>query len=270
MSFEAYKKAEAQIHVAAQLICLTGKNLLKKQADDSHTTAWWNIEKQWLIGREFELGGVRHAVYIDPINFSLGLLQNNQVAEHISLDGHSYAHIIYQWKDWLQKAGYKHPLNLQLHYKLPDNNDYQFEAFEKPSSKILNQWAANRTLASKALKNLTNSISASSEILVWPHHFDTGTYYQLHKTNGTTDRAIGAGFNPADNMVSKPYCYIYAWSKDVNIDYTHIPNLENGKWILTDEWKGAVLPLTESQNLTTVDIFFKATAAFLQEQLKQS
>ena len=39
MNLEAYIQAEAQLHVASQMISLTGKNLVEKQADDSHTTA---------------------------------------------------------------------------------------------------------------------------------------------------------------------------------------------------------------------------------------
>ena len=70
---QGYIKAEAQLHVASQIISLRGKNLVQKQADDSHTTARWNTKKQLIISRDFELNGSTYSVFVDPINFALAL-----------------------------------------------------------------------------------------------------------------------------------------------------------------------------------------------------
>jgi hypothetical protein len=267
MDLESYKQTEAQIHVASQMISLTGKNLVEKQADDSHTTAKWSIEKQLLIGREFNLAGSDCAVFVDPIGFGLGLMKNGAETNRVQLDGLSYSQTVAPWKKWLKEAGFDGDLNLKLHYDLPDNDLYKFDAFQKPAKPILKEWAANRTIANQALANLTDLVGAPSEINIWPHHFDSGTYYELHKTDGETDRSIGAGFNPADAMVNEPYFYIYGWYKDVEIDYSDKPELATGKWIL-DGWKGAVLPITEVEKSNLVDAFYATTSNYLKDKLR--
>src|SRR5690606_19156685 len=103
------------------------------------------------------------------------------------------------------EAGFTGELNLKLHYDLPKNELYKFDAFSKPNEAILKLWAKNRTIANGALQALTEAVNSKSDINIWPHHFDTGTYYEIHETDGATDRSIGAGFNPADDMVSEPY-----------------------------------------------------------------
>jgi len=267
MDIQAYIRAEAQIHLASQIISLTGKNLVEKQADDSHTTAIWNAEKQRIIGRDFVLNGNTYAVFVDPVGFAIDLLKNGSETERISLDGLTYIQTVESWKNWLPDAGFQVELDLNLHYELPSSDLYKFDAFSKPSSDILALWAKNRTIANSVFENLTKSVEAPSDINIWPHHFDTGTYYELHKTDGTTDRSIGAGFNPADGMVDEPYFYIYGWYKDNEIDYSDKPALENGKWIV-DDWKGAVLPITEVKDQSTADDFYKNTSFFLKEKLK--
>ena len=267
MKLEEYKQAEAQLHVALQMICLTGKTLIENQADDGHTTAKWSAEKQLLVGQEFDLNGNTYSVIVDPIGFALGIMKNRSETNRVSLDGLTYMQTVEPWKKWLTEAGFEGDLKLELHYELPDNDLYKFEDFSKPNEATLKRWSENRTLANKALSTLTEMVGVASEINIWPHHFDTGTYYELHKTDGTTDRSIGAGFNPADGMVDEPYFYIYGWYKDNEVDYSDKPELKSGKWIV-DDWKGAVLPITEVQDQTTVDDFFNTTSTYLKNNLK--
>jgi hypothetical protein len=267
MDLKAYIKAEAQIHVASQLISLTGKNLVERQPDDSHTTAKWNSEKQLIVGRDFVLNGSTYSVFVDPVRFAIGLLKNGLETERVSLDGLTYIQTVEPWKKWIIDAGYEGELDLTLHYELPSSDLYKFDAFRKPDDEILNQWAKNRTIANSVFENLNESVGALSDINIWPHHFDTGTYHELHKTDGATDRSIGAGFNPADAMVSEPYYYIYGWYKDKEIDFSEKSELENGNWIVND-WKGAVLPISAVANQSTVDNFYKNTSTYLKNKLK--
>jgi len=267
MDLEQYIKAEAQLHVASQMISLTGKNLVEKQPDDSHTTARWNTEKQLIISREFELNGSTYSVFVDPINFALGITKNGTETNRVSLDGLTYMQTVEPWKKWISEAGFVDELDISLHYELPSSDLYKFDAFSKPSDDILALWAKNRTIANSVFENLTESIGAPSDINIWPHHFDTGTYHVLHKTNGEGDRSIGTGFNPADGMVSEPYYYIYGWDKDNKLNYSDIPQLENGKWI-TDNWEGAVLPITEVADEKAVNAFYETASSYLKNKLK--
>jgi hypothetical protein len=264
---EDYKKAEAQLHVASQMISLTGKNLIEKQVDDSHTTARWKTEKQIIISRYFELNGRTYSVFVDPISFDLGITKNGAETDRISLDGLTYMQTVEQWRKWIYEAGFNGELDVSLHYELPSSDLYKFDAFSKPSEEILALWAKNRTMANSVFESLTKSIGAPSDINIWPHHFDTGTYHVLHETNGEGDRSIGAGFNPSDVMVSEPYFYIYGWYKDSNLDYADKPELVNGKWI-TNNWKGAVLPITEGADEKAVNAFYETASVYLKNKLK--
>lgn len=266
MNLEAYKKAEAQLHVAAQMISLTGKNLVNEKPDDNHTTGKWDAETECIVGKDFQLNGNTYAIFVSPIDFSLGILKNGKQTETVLLDGLTYIQTVEPWKKWLKDAGFDGELNLKLHYDLPENDLYQFNAFSKPSEDILKQWAANRTTATKVLANLTDLVDAPSEINIWPHHFDSGTYYELHQTDGETDRSIGAGFNPADGMVDEPYFYIYGWYKNNEIDYSDKPELTNGKWKIGD-WKGAVLPISSANSDTFVERFFNDSCEYLKSKL---
>ena len=267
MNLEAYIQAEAQLHVASQMISLTGKNLVEKQADDSHTTAKWNAEKQLIIGRDFILNANTYSVFVDPVDFAIGLLKNGAEANRVSLDGLTYMQTVEPWKEWLSEAGFDGELDLSLHYELPSSELYKFDTFHKPSDDILALWAKNRTMANSVFESLTKSIGAPSDINIWPHHFDSGTYYELHKTDGAADRSIGAGFNPADGMVSEPYFYLYGWYKDNKLDYSDKPELVNGKWI-TDNWEGAVLPITEAADENAVNAFYETASSYLKNKLK--
>jgi len=226
-----------------------------------------HIHSQILVGREFQLNGNTYSVFVDPVGFALGIMKNGSETERVSLDNLTYMQTVEPWKKWLSEAGFKDELDLSLHYDLPDNDLYKFDAFSKPDDAIINLWAKNRTIANSAFENLNKSVGVPSDINIWPHHFDTGTYHELYKTDGATDRSIGAGFNPADAMVSEPYYYIYGWYKDKEIDYSDKPEQENGKWIVSD-WKGAVLPISEVKDQSTVDDFYKNTSTYLKDKLK--
>ena len=266
MSMEAYIQAEAQIHVAAQVIALTGKNLIEPQADDSQTTAVWHAERQLLIGRDFSSNGNQFAVFVDPLDFAIGIHRNGAELDRVHLDGLTYLQCVDSWRKWLSTAGIANALDLTLHYALPETANYAFDVFDKPSEVVLSRWSTNRTMANQALRTLSETVGSPSDVNIWPHHFDSGTYYELHKTNGVTDRSIGAGFNPADAMVPEPYFYISGWHKDQSIDYADTPTMENGQWIL-DDWKGAVLPITYVKDPSAVREFFTTTASFLMAKL---
>lgn len=265
-----YTKTEAQLHVASQMIALTGINCMEKEADDSHTTLKWKPEFGRLEGRTFVLNSNTYAVFVNPLTFELGIMKDGEVHGTVTLDGKSYAATTAPWKEWLKAAGFDGEPTTELHYELPNDENYRFKAFEKPSNQALKRWMDIRTLANNGLEQLTETIGAPSEVNIWPHHFDTGTYYELHRTDGETDRSIGAGLAIADGMVPEPYFYIYAWYKDNQIDYADKPALNAGKWIITDGWKGAALPISALNNnaLEELNDFFSVTSSYLKSKIQ--
>lgn len=263
MSNSTFNKAEIHLHIAAQMISLTGINFGEKKADDSHKTAQWDTESARILGRTFELNGNVYRVFVDVRAFELGLEKDGEVADSFPLDELTYSDTIASWKKWFADAGYTGNYVLELQYELPDTPEYQFDSFEKPSSDILIKWAALRTRANEGLSVLNTELGIFSEINIWPHHFDTGTYYVLHETDGAADRSIGAGLAVADSIVSESYFYIYGWGQDQKIDYSDAPVLCEGWWV-KDGFEGAILPGTTCDE---VNEFFRAASAFLRRKL---
>ena len=75
------------------------------------------------------------------------------------------------------------------------------------------------------------------------HHFDTDIYIEPSAKIG-----IGFGLAMEDSLVGAPYFYFSGYGLNgYTIDYTNFQVLEIGKWIVKENWKGAVLPLQELQ-----------------------
>lgn len=260
---KAFSSTEIQLHVATQMLSLTGINFVGKEDDDSHTTSRFDAQAARIVGRTFNLGGARYRAFIDVRGFALGLEKDGSDLHVLPLDGLSYDETVAPWKQWLVEAGHSGDLVLDLHYEMPESESYQFKHFAKPAAAILDEWITLRSLANDALSTLTTELGIASEVNIWPHHFDTGTYYVVHKTDGDVDRSIGAGLAVADSMVPEPYFYIYGWDKDAVIDYSEAPDLGAGKWI-TGGWEGAVLPSSSSEGS---DAFYKLAVGFLKKEL---
>ena len=203
------------------------------------------------------------------MGFALGITKNGEETDRISLNGLTYMQTVEPWKKWFLDAGFDGKLNLKLHYELPDSDLYKFDAFSKPDDAILKHWTEFRTIANQVMAALNEEVGIVSDINIWPHHFDTGTYYMLHETNGEGDRSIGAGLGVADSMVPEPYFYIYGWHKDQKLDYSIAPSLGDGNWI-TENWEGAVLPISAlgENPLESVNQFYRTTSTFLKTKLK--
>ena len=259
----AFSRAEIQLHVAAQILALTGINFVEKEDDDSHTTSFFDAQRARISGRSFTLGTASFRVFINVREFALGLQMDDSDHRLLPLDRLSYEEAIDTWKQWLAEVGNDGELIRELHYDLPDSDAYRFKYFEKPTEDALNEWIALRTMANDVLAMLTVDIGIDSEINIWPHHFDTGTYYGLHKTDGVIDRSIGAGLGVADSIVPEPYLYIYGWNKDASINYANAPDLGPGRWI-SGAWEGAILPSSSSEN---ADDFFRVATGFLKDVL---
>lgn len=269
MPVNAFTEAEVQLHRAAQMISLTGINFVQHVPDDSHTTSVWDAHHVKLMGREFTLGEQPFHVGLHAVRFELQLIRGDDVVESLDLDGRTEEQVIEQWKKWFRNAGYEGEFVVSLHYDLPDSAMYRADQFTKPDNALLEEWMRRRSLANRSLSWLNAHLDLTSEVNIWPHHFDTGTYYELHHVDGEADRSMGAGLAVADTMISESYFYLYAWRKEGTVDYSEAPLLPGGHWI-TDGWEGAVLPISQiPENAdSSVQEFYRAASDFLRTRLR--
>lgn len=263
---EAYNQAEISIHRVSQILALTGVNLVDKKTDDSHTNLAWETARSAIVGRYFQLSNqTMRLIFLLKEKELAFETEKGQLVASISLDYSDHESLMMWWKMQLQELGVREELVDTVHYDLPDTEDYKtveiadFDSFLKP-------WITLRVQANQVFEQLNKAKNISSEIRIWPHHFDTGVYYPIKADS----HAIGAGMAMADTLQPEPYYYMYGWVKNREIDFNQVPDLDKGQWLIDGDWKGAVLPVSELKNLENlqeVNKFFNQAFDFLNAAL---
>ena len=134
-----------------------------------------------------------------------------------------------------------------MHYRVRNKMsslDALYNTAEAIADEEIRLWKMYRSLANLACDNLMSHLKSKSEIRIWPHHFDTGIY-----VGPSTQIGIGFGLAMEDSIVGTPYFYYSGYGLDgYSIDYTNFQVLKIGKWIVQENWKGAVLPLQDLED----------------------
>ncbi|MEQ9403504.1 MAG: hypothetical protein RIM99_07965 [Cyclobacteriaceae bacterium] len=254
---------EEYIHRACQFPAMVGKNYLEDEPDDSNANLGFDAEESKIKGRD--AGGF--SLDVDVTDWKLVCNRNGSVQSFVNLVNKD-KNAVFEWvRDNLIDAGFDGTkLKFIDHYEIPDHPIEHGKVFPELDSTLINTWLIMRSNANVMLKELNGIVGIDSEIRIWPHHFDTGTYYAWDEK-----RAIGAGWAMADSLCDNPYLYIYGWNGEASVDYSSAPELKIGKWIVTDNWQGAVveseeLSLNEEQYEQATK-FMKSVTAFLKPQL---
>lgn len=268
--FDELAKASNTVHHAAQFIALTGKYLLPEKADDSHTTALWISDRNWLVGNPIEYPGGYMRVTLDYLNFKL-LITNEkfEVLQQKQIAGSSKEELFCWLKNQLQKLGLNAmALKKSMHYDMPDHETDEGEVFIMPPAELLTELANYRTNGHLLLTQFSNDFKTAQPVLVWPHHFDEGSYMPILFKLDEVVGSINLGMAIPDNYYQVPYYYVTAWKKD-GIEYNNPPLLSQpGLWH-NFEWNGQVLT---GEELVKLDASEQADAAygFLKQAIKNA
>jgi hypothetical protein len=252
---QGYNNIDQRIHQLCQILTKANRTFVPKQADDSHTNLYFDSISQriyghWIAGNKgkiiFSLNlGTFH---FEWMNDELKVIQSHSILNKTSTEiEKGIAEVLSEIG--LQENGFRNELHFEIAV-YPFLND----AFTILDANHLKEWKAYRALANHASLDLLGIVQATSEIRIWPHHFDTGIYTEINN-----NLAIGFGLAMEDSMVGTPYFYYSAYGLNgYDIDYSNVSNLTTGKWFI-DDWKGAVLPLTGLKNDDSdiISIFIK-------------
>lgn len=137
--------------------------------------------------------------------------------------------------------------------------------YEQPAG--LKQWAEWRTITTNQLRALNEWSGLTSEIRIWPHHFDTGIYYAQNDAHGQEKTAIWAGYALADSISDEPYFYLSGYKRDEQINLLEAPPLSTGEWRQTSDWTGALLSISQVTTNEQITAFFQESYAWLQRSL---
>ncbi len=257
-----YTEIDRQIHQASQILAKLGRSLVPKKDDDSHTNLYWEPIQQRLLGRWISIsnGKIMPALYLRKMSFQW-LDQQMEVINDLSLLNKNYLEAEILIEDSTRAIGIEKPnLMAPLHFEIPD---YPFIKLpiEKIEEDALAKWSCFRSLANYILKDICQSVQKEAETRIWPHHFDTGIFFQWNDTLG-----IGAGLAMEDNMAGASYFYISGYTGDHQIDYSKAAKLSKGKWIKDGQWRGGILPIDQlgiGNDVQILQDFYRQSLGFL-------
>ncbi len=255
--------ADKTLHSLAQYIALTGTNWLPNQPDDSHTNMVWNNERQRLAGRPVERENQQIQLVIDASTFGLLFVDEQQQAvASFPIAGKTPVEVTSWWQSVMHDWGVTDikGLNYTLDKPpVPDNMPYS-----RPVG--LEAWGEWRQLAQTVLATLNESSGQTSEVRIWPHHFDTGVYYSFPGETGIEQAAIWAGFATADSVSQEPYFYLSGYNSRQPIDFATAQPLITGKWLNIPSWQGAILPVALVEGAEQVNTFLGESYAWVADK----
>ncbi|WP_299117674.1 hypothetical protein [uncultured Winogradskyella sp.] len=228
------------MHLAAQYLATAAISFTEKKADDSHTNLGWTNHN--LVTHPFPN---RDKLGLSYENFSLEWIAQNGNKEHFLLDGKTHKDII----NWISLTsinnGITKPYSYNLHYEIPNytiEDSYQFQLAQQNE---LSQLIKNRDLALDVISNVLQSSSYKSPIRIWPHHFDTGAFFNINE-----NLSIGIGMATPDTLINDFYFYISGYRGHDSVD---IINPASHKNYYSDSWKGFALSIKNLNKEAAID-----------------
>ncbi|ADB38546.1 hypothetical protein [Spirosoma linguale] len=258
-------EADRSLHSLTQLIALTGTNALPNQADDRQANLGWNPDRQWLEGLPFTGHGQALRLVIDLPAFSLQFVHaDDDPVARFQLEQKTPTDALNWWQMQMTKWGFStvKPTNYTLETPPVPLDD----PYIRPAG--LTDWANWRTQANQQLTRLNESSGLTSDVRIWPHHFDTGVYYSFPDESGNEQAAIWAGYAIADAVCPEPYFYISGYSRRQPIDFNTAPPLPAGEWIVRPDWQGACLPVSSVTQSEEITRFFQDSYRWLAERVR--
>ena len=229
-----------QLHHAVQLLSAFGQTYLEVRPDDRHRSMSWDSRQ-----RSFST---------DPTPEGLWLvLRVPDLA--VSLMGSGDEHLVLSFggrtleeaREWLEIAvaevlGSERRALGRREYEVPEHPVGEQTPFGPTPEGLLelSRWYSD---ASRLLSELRDETPGTSEIRVWPHHFDIGAVIAVAPARGGSDaRTVGVGLSPGDGMSGEPYFYVNIWPRP---GADALPEIDGpGRWN-TDGWVGGVLPASD-------------------------
>jgi hypothetical protein len=237
---------DQRIHLLCQSIAKVNRTLVPKKEDDSHTNLYFDPIEKRMYGHWFNEGKEKLICTLDlqTLNFEF-LNDRHEVCASVLAIGKIIIEIEQEIEKSLFQLGIPtEGIALALDFEIPkyDFADKQIEILDPES---LKEWCGYRAIANSVCNDLLGLAQVPGEVRIWPHHFDTGIYFEPN-----TQIGIGFGLAMEDSIIRCPYYYLSAYPKNGSINYEDAPTSDNWAWEISDDFKGCVLPLTLLKGLS--------------------
>ncbi|MCF8715906.1 hypothetical protein JM658_13805 [Joostella atrarenae] len=256
MEQELINTIQNKFHHLAQYLAAFSNSFLSKREDDSQSALCWSVENSALLSQKID------TIYLE-LNYKdiVIRIHKGDTFKELDLLGLTHSGI----DSWIRETISDFGLSAgDYHYNLGFKINTEFDTFitlDAEDEKIIYQLIEARNISQRSLEHIKKLHKDTSSIYVWPHHFDTGMLVNVNSNSG-----YSLGHAIADNTVNKlPYYYAKAWS-DNTIDYTQLPALNRGKWVL-GEWNGAIVSIDEQYDLNTVENLYENFIEIIKDRL---
>lgn len=243
-NIDELNNAQLVLHHAVQFIAISGKYLLEKKEDDSHTNMSWHSKTNTFYSESINK---RARVSFHVPTFTLKITGPTGIElSSFSLVGKTKNEAL----TWLSKALQlkqidTSPLKLDLHYNIPFHSTDEGKPFPYIDKNLLAELANHRSIADKFCSEIFSRYANVSPARTWPHHFDHSVLIPLATdADGNTTNSLSVGYAIADSIIKEPYFYVTQININSVIDYTTAPNLQYGSWF-PKKLNGAALPLSD-------------------------
>ncbi len=262
------KDALQQQHHAAQYLALVGRHLIPQQADDSNTNMEFVPEAEMIVGNRLS-NGMKVGLQLNNLQLKI-LDEANRSLKTISLIGKTKKQGFNELKKNFSYLGVDtSSFTDELHYETPGNALDKGAVFTVKDEKYFLENTYYRHNARLVLNELVADMDYASEVKIWPHHFDTGSFISYAKNeSGSVSQTIGLGLAISDGMVDEPYYYLSFWSENVKSAPAGFKTLKSGKWMMPD-WNGAILPLSEFLKKDSANEQLALALAFFRQAMEQ-
>lgn len=258
---QEYNKTDQKIHYLSQVLAKLNRTYVPSEEDDSHTNLYFDPLSHRVFGRWIETDNrmLISALNLKTFHFEL-INRERKVLSEFEIQGNAMNKIENSIAETLSGIGLDSSGFMDdLHYEIPD---YGFEnsSLKKWAEKDIKQWERIRDLANTSSYQLLGTLQSGSEVRIWPHHFDTGIY-----TEPNTKIGLGFGLAMKDEMAGGAYFYFAGYSLESSpIQYKKAEPLRFGRWETGENWKGAILPVSELADspVNTVQSFIIEVSEF--------
>ncbi len=248
LNFDSDMREALQIqHNAAQYIALTGRHLLPQQDDDSNTNMQYISGYNILAGKILS-NDLRVALHLSDM-FICMIDNGNSCKYIIAIEGKTQQQVFDELKNALARTGIDvTKLKNKMHYEMPYHALNRGAAFSLADKDFFIENALSRHNADIIVKEIAGGFTKSEPVGIWPHHFDTGSFFPLKSDNkGSVSKSISIGWAIPDNMVDEPYFYLSWWAEHESINMSELPSPDAGEWI-TSGWNGGILKHSDIVN----------------------
>ena len=236
----AYTDTDQRLHLVCQVIAKANRTFVPRRDDDSHTNLAFDAVGDRILGRWISApAGPRMLAFHLGDQAYQWLGAKGEVLLAVPASGKRSAEaemaLVPAFREaGLAGAGFTEPLHYQV-------TDYPFAAdpFAVFNAADLDAWRHYRTVGQIACGSVLSHVGASGEPRIWPHHFDTGVYAELPSGLG-----LGFGWAMEDAMAGEPYLYASGYRNGKMLAVNDFAPLTHGRWVGTEHWKGALLPLS--------------------------